>query len=116
MVASNLFGDILSDISAIIVGSMGLAPSANLDPLRRHPSMFEPVHGSAPDIAGKGIVNPLATILSTAMMLDHLRMAEAASKIERAVASVLAEGRARTPDLGGKSSTQEVTDAILEKL
>jgi tartrate dehydrogenase/decarboxylase/D-malate dehydrogenase len=116
VVASNLFGDILSDISAIIVGSMGLAPSANLDPLRRHPSMFEPVHGSAPDIAGKGIVNPLATILSTAMMLDHLRMAEAACQIERAVASVLAEGRARTPDLGGKSSTQEVTDAILEKL
>jgi tartrate dehydrogenase/decarboxylase/D-malate dehydrogenase len=116
VVASNLFGDILSDISAIIVGSMGLAPSANLDPLRRHPSMFEPVHGSAPDIAGKGIVNPLATILSTAMMLDHLRMGEAASQIKRAVASVLAEGRARTPDLGGKSSTQEVTNAILEKL
>ena len=96
--------------------SIGVAPSGNINPERKFPSMFEPVHGSAPDIAGKGIVNPLATILSTAMMLDHLRMAEAASKIERAVASVLAEGRARTPDLGGKSSTQEVTDAILEKL
>ncbi len=73
VVGSNLFADILSDISAIIVGSMGLAASANLDPLRRFPSMFEPVHGSAPDIAGKGIVNPLATILSAGMMLDHLR-------------------------------------------
>ena len=116
VVASNLFGDILSDISAIIVGSMGLAPSANLDPLRRYPSMFEPVHGSAPDIAGKGVVNPLATILSAAMMLDHLGATEAAQQVERAVAGVLAEGRARTPDLGGKSTTVEVTDAVLEKL
>jgi tartrate dehydrogenase/decarboxylase/D-malate dehydrogenase len=116
VVASNLFGDILSDISAIIIGSMGLAASANLDPLKRYPSMFEPVHGSAPDIAGKGIVNPLATILSAAMMLDHLGEGDAARRVERAVADVLAEGRARTPDLGGKSSTVEVTDAILEKL
>jgi tartrate dehydrogenase/decarboxylase/D-malate dehydrogenase len=116
VVASNLFGDILSDISAIIIGSMGLAASANLDPLRRHPSMFEPVHGSAPDIAGKGIVNPLATILSAAMMLDHLGAAETARRVERAVAAVLAEGRVRTPDLGGRSSTVEVTDAVLEKL
>jgi len=116
VVASNLFGDILSDVSAIIIGSMGLAASANLDPLKRYPSMFEPVHGSAPDIAGKGIVNPLATILSAAMMLDHLGEADAARRIERAVAGVLAEGRARTPDLGGKSSTVEVTDAILDML
>jgi tartrate dehydrogenase/decarboxylase/D-malate dehydrogenase len=116
VVASNLFGDILSDISAIIIGSMGLAASANLDPLRRYPSMFEPVHGSAPDIAGKGVVNPLATILSAAMMLDHLGASGAARQVERAVADVLAEGRARTPDLGGKSSTVEVTDAILDKL
>ena len=116
VVGSNLFGDILSDISAIIVGSMGLAPSANLDPLRRHPSMFEPVHGSAPDIAGKGVVNPLAAILSAAMMLDHLKAGEAARSIEGAVADVLAEGRVRTPDLGGHSSTAEVTDAVLEKL
>jgi len=116
VVGSNLFGDILSDISAIIIGSMGLAPSANLDPLRRYPSMFEPVHGSAPDIAGKGVVNPLATILSAAMMLDHLGAADAARQVERAVADVLAGGRVRTPDLGGKSSTVEVTDAVLEKL
>jgi tartrate dehydrogenase/decarboxylase/D-malate dehydrogenase len=116
VVASNLFGDILSDISAIIVGSMGLAASANLDPQRRFPSMFEPVHGSAPDIAGKGVVNPLATILSASMMLDHLEQPEAAREVEQAVAAVLAEAQVRTPDLGGASSTQEVTDAVLEKL
>jgi tartrate dehydrogenase/decarboxylase/D-malate dehydrogenase len=78
--------------------------------------MFEPVHGSAPDIAGKGIVNPLATILSAAMMLDHLQMEEAGGEIEKAVAAVLAEEKVRTPDLGGKSSTEEVAAAILEKL
>jgi tartrate dehydrogenase/decarboxylase/D-malate dehydrogenase len=116
VVGSNLFCDILSDISAMIIGSMGLAASANLDPLRRYPSMFEPVHGSAPDIAGKGIVNPLATVLSAAMMLEHLEMSAAAQAVERAVAAVLAEGKTRTPDLGGKSSTEEVTDAVLEKL
>ena len=78
--------------------------------------MFEPVHGSAPDIAGKGIVNPIATILSTAMMLDHLQLTDSAQHVERAVAKVLSEGRARTPDLGGRNSTEEATDAILEKL
>ena len=116
VVGSNLFADILSDISAIIIGSMGLAASANLDPRRRFPSMFEPVHGSAPDIAGKGVVNPLAMILSGGMMLDHLEMADAAREVESAVAAVLAEGSVRTPDLGGKSSTEEVTSAVLEKL
>jgi tartrate dehydrogenase/decarboxylase/D-malate dehydrogenase len=116
VVGSNLFGDILSDISAIIIGSMGLAASANLDPLRRFPSMFEPVHGSAPDIAGKGIVNPLATILSAGMMLEHLEMTDAAGEVEAAVAAVLAEEKVRTPDLGGKSSTEEVTSAVAEKL
>jgi tartrate dehydrogenase/decarboxylase / D-malate dehydrogenase len=116
VVASNLFGDILSDLSAALIGSMGLAASANLDPSRRFPSMFEPVHGSAPDIAGKGIVNPLATILSAAMMLEHLEMKTAARDVERAVAATLAEGKARTPDLGGSSSTEEVTDAVLANL
>jgi tartrate dehydrogenase/decarboxylase/D-malate dehydrogenase len=116
VVGSNLFGDILSDISAILIGSMGLAASANLDPTRRFPSMFEPVHGSAPDIAGKGVVNPLATILSGGMMLEHLGMTDAAAEIEAAVAAVLAGGSVRTPDLGGKSSTEEVTNAVLEKL
>lgn len=116
VVGSNLFGDILSDISAILVGSMGLAPSANLDPLRRFPSMFEPVHGSAPDIAGKGLVNPIAQILSAGMMLEHLELPEAGKEIEHAVAKALAGGKARTADLGGKSSTQEVTDAVLEAM
>jgi len=116
VVASNLFGDILSDISAIIVGSMGLAPSANLDPLRRYPSMFEPVHGSAPDIAGKGTVNPVAAILSCAVMLNHLGASEAASDVERAVVRVLAAGSVRTPDLGGTSSTSELADAVLAQL
>jgi tartrate dehydrogenase/decarboxylase/D-malate dehydrogenase len=116
VVGSNLFGDILSDISAIIVGSMGLAASANLDPLRRYPSMFEPVHGSAPDIAGKGVVNPLATILSAGMMLDHLQITEGARDVESAVASVLADGKVRTPDLGGKSSTEEVTTQVVDKI
>src|SRR5438034_11702621 len=103
VVGANLFGDILSDISAILVGSMGLSPSANLDPLRRYPSMFEPVHGSAPDIAGKGVVNPLATILSAAMMLDHLQATEAAKREERAVPDTLAAGRRPRPDHGGTS-------------
>jgi len=116
VVGSNLFCDILSDLSAAIIGSMGLAASANLDPLRRFPSMFEPVHGSAPDIAGKGIVNPLAAILSAAMMLDHLEIGAAAREVEAAVAAVLAEGKVRTPDLGGSSATEEVTAAVLEKL
>jgi len=116
VVASNLFGDILSDLSAIIAGSIGLAPSANLDPTRRYPSMFEPVHGSAPDIAGKGIVNPLAAILSGAMMLEHLGQTDAAQGIESAVAAVLSEGRIRTADLGGSSSTREVADAVIAAL
>lgn len=116
VVASNLFGDILSDISAIVTGSIGLAASANLDPTRRHPSMFEPVHGSAPDIAGRGIVNPMAAVLSAGMMLEHLGMPEAARAIERAVAELLAERRIRTPDLGGDSTTGEVTAAIISKI
>jgi len=116
VVGSNLFGDILSDLSAILTGSIGLAPSANLDPTRRYPSMFEPVHGSAPDIAGRGIVNPMAAILSAGMMLDHLGLQDAGRKVELAVAAVLAEGRVRTPDLSGTSSTREVTDAVLAGL
>jgi tartrate dehydrogenase/decarboxylase/D-malate dehydrogenase len=116
VVASNLFGDILSDISAMIIGSMGLAPSANLDPTRRFPSMFEPVHGSAPDIAFKGIANPLATFLCAGQMLQHLGHGEAAGAIECAIARVLAETPVRTPDLGGKSTTSEVTDAVISCL
>ncbi len=116
VVGSNLFCDILSDVSAAIIGSMGLAASANIDPSRRFPSMFEPVHGSAPDIAGKGVVNPLAMILSAAMMLEHLEMEQAAREVEAAVAAVLAEERVRTPDLGGSAGTEDVAAAVLEKL
>src|ERR1035441_2619220 len=116
VVGSNLFADILSDLSAIIVGSIGLAASANPDPLRRLPSILQPVQESTPDIAGKGVVNPLAPILSAGMMLDHLGMNEAARELESAVAAVLAEGTVRTPDIGGHSSTEEVTEAVLEKL
>ncbi len=116
VVASNLFGDILSDLSAILTGSIGLAASANLDPGRRFPSMFEPVHGSAPDIAGLGIANPMASVFSVSMMLDHLECTEAAAAIHNAVAEVLAEGKVRTPDLGGPSHTHDVIDAIIAKI
>ena len=114
VVASNLFGDILTDIGAIITGSMGLASSANLNPSREHPSMFEPVHGSAPDIAGQGIANPMAQILTAAMMLDHLGEKDAASDLRRATESVLSVGETLTPDLGGASTTSAVGDAIAE--
>jgi tartrate dehydrogenase/decarboxylase/D-malate dehydrogenase len=116
LVASNLFGDILSDLSAAIVGGLGMTPSGNINPERTAPSMFEPVHGSAPDIVGKGIANPLASILSTAMMLDHVGQAASARRIERSVARTLAKARVRTPDLGGTSSTTEMTDAVIASL
>ncbi len=116
IVASNLFGDILTDIAAIITGSMGLAPSANLNPSREFPSMFEPVHGSAPDIAGKGVANPLAAILSAAMMLEFQGSPDEAAKVTAAVRAVLAEGRAVTSDLGGSAGTRECTDAVISRL
>lgn len=116
VVASNLFGDILTDISAITVGSMGLAPSANLNPERRHPSMFEPVHGSAFELIGKRRVNPVATILAAAMMVEFLGQAKAASAIRGAVAENLRETGVRTPDIGGASSTVEVGDDIVGRL
>jgi tartrate dehydrogenase/decarboxylase/D-malate dehydrogenase len=112
VVASNLFGDILTDLSAIITGSMGLAASANINPERTYPSMFEPVHGSAPDIAGKGVANPLAAVLSTALLLDHLERPRAAAAVRAAVAAVLKAGQPLTPDLGGKARTGEVGDAV----
>ena len=113
VVASNLFGDILTDLGAIIVGSMGLAPSGNIDPTKTHPSMFEPVHGSAPDITGKGIANPLAAILSAAMMLEHLELTVAAEAIHDSVRTLLAGDGPRTPDLGGTGTTEEVAAAIV---
>jgi len=116
VVASNLFGDILTDLAAIIVGSMGLAASGNIDPSRKHPSMFEPVHGSAPDIAGRGLANPLAAMLSAAMMLEHLHLRHAAAAIHTAVKSLLADNGPRTPDLGGSAHTTQVGDAIVALL
>jgi len=116
VVGSNLFGDILTDIGAIITGSMGLALSGNIDPERRYPSMFEPVHGSAPDIAGKGIANPLAAILSAGMMMRHLGETEAEAAIEAAVLGIVAENEILTPDLGGSSSTTAVGDAVVSAL
>lgn len=116
VVASNLFGDILSDLGAAVVGSIGLAPSANLNPEREYPSMFEPVHGSAPDIAGKGIANPIAQIWSGAMMLQHLGESKAALAVEGALETVLEKSDIRTPDLGGKAGTREVGEAIAHEV
>ena len=116
VVASNLFGDILTDLAAIVVGSMGLAASANIDPTRTHPSMFEPVHGSAPDIVGQGIANPLAAILSAGLMLEHLELPRAAAAINDAVKSQLAERGPRTPDLGGDSTTEQTGEAIAARI
>lgn len=116
VVASNLFGDILTDIGAIITGSLGLAQSANIDPLKRGPSMFEPTHGSAPDIAGQGVANPMAQILTGAMMLDHLGENKPADNIRSSVLQVLGDSEIRTPDLGGNSSTEAVGEAIISGL
>ena len=117
VVGSNLFGDILSDLGPAVVGSIGIAPSANINPERELPSMFEPVHGSAPDIYGKEIANPIGQIWSGAMMLEHLGESAAAAAIEAAIATVLADPKApKTPDLGGKAKTKELGDAIAAAL
>jgi tartrate dehydrogenase/decarboxylase/D-malate dehydrogenase len=113
VVGSNLFGDILSDLGAAVAGSIGLAPSGNINPERTAPSMFEPVHGSAPDIAGQGIANPIAQVWSGAMMLEHLEHPQEARAIERAIEAVVAEPRLRTRDLGGRASTRDVTSALV---
>jgi tartrate dehydrogenase/decarboxylase/D-malate dehydrogenase len=114
VVGSNLFGDILSDLGPAVAGSIGIAPSANINPERKHPSMFEPVHGSAPDIAGKGVANPIAQIWSGALMLEHLGETEAAEAITTAIEALLAEGGPRTRDLGGNAGTVEVGKALAE--
>ena len=111
VVGSNLFGDILSDLGPAVAGGIGIAPSANLNPERKFPSMFEPVHGSAPDIAGRNIANPIGTIWSVALMLDHFGSPEAARAVENAIEKVCESGP-RTADLGGKASTQEMGKAI----
>jgi tartrate dehydrogenase/decarboxylase / D-malate dehydrogenase len=113
VVASNLFGDILSDLGPACTGTIGIAPSGNINPGRKHPSLFEPVHGSAPDIAGQGIANPVGQIWAAAMMLDHLGEAEAAAAITTAMEKVLASGpQALTPDMGGRSTTEDLGRAV----
>ena len=116
VVASNLFGDILTDLGAALQGSLGLAASANLDPSGGHPSLFEPVHGSAPDIAGHSRANPIGAIWTGALMLRHLGLADEARQIETAISDVLAAGATRTPDLGGQATTDEVADAVIAAL
>ncbi|HEV7980298.1 tartrate dehydrogenase [Amycolatopsis sp.] len=116
VVGSNLFGDILSDLAAAVTGGLGMAPSGNINPQGEYPSMFEAVHGSAPDIAGQGIANPVAQILAGAMMLDHLGETVAAQAITTSVERVLAKGAVLTPDLGGRASTTDLGKAIAEAL
>lgn len=116
IVASNLFGDILTDIGSAISGSLGIAPGANLNPERQYPSMFEPIHGSAPDIAGKGIANPIGAIWAGAMMLDHLGHRDLHDRIIAAVERIVASGRLRTPDLGGTATTTELAHAVVSEI
>ncbi|MDQ2635897.1 MAG: tartrate dehydrogenase [Actinomycetota bacterium] len=116
VVGSNLFGDILSDLAAAVAGSIGIAPSANLDPPKQYPSMFEPVHGSAPDIAGQGIANPAGAVWSAALMLEHLGHPQAAADVLAAMESTLADPQTRTADLGGTASTAEVTEALVTRV
>ena len=115
VVAPNLFGDIITDLGAGIVGGMGMAPGANINP-DGGPSMFEPIHGSGPDIAGKGIANPMAAILAGAMMLEHLNEDRAARLVEDAVSQILEARQVRTPDMGGRSSTSQVGDAVMARV
>ena len=116
VVCSNLFGDILTDLGAAIAGGMGLSAGANINPERRFPSMFEPIHGSAPDIAGQGISNPMATVWACSQMMDYFGRPDLGKKMLDAVEAVLEEGTVLTPDLGGSAKTDDVTRAIINKL
>ena len=116
IVATNLHADILSDLAAALSGSIGIAPTANLDPERRGPSMFEPIHGSAFDIMGKGIANPLGSLWTSSMMLDHLGEARAAARLMRAIEHVTASGNVLPRDLGGNATTELVADAVISAI
>jgi len=116
VVGSNLYGDILTDLGAAIAGSLGMAPSANLDPTRKHPSLFEPVHGSAPDIAGRGIANPVGAVWAGALMLEHLGEQAAAARVLRAIEVAMTDPRNHTRDLGGRAGTADVERAVLAEL
>jgi tartrate dehydrogenase/decarboxylase / D-malate dehydrogenase len=116
VVGSNLFGDILTDLGGALQGSLGIPASANLNPERRFPSLFEPVHGSAPDIAGRGIANPTAAIWAVAMMLEYLGEQDAAQLVMNALERALESGRSRTPDLGGSGSTVEMTNEVISMI
>jgi len=116
IVASNLFGDILTDIGSAISGSLGIAPGANINPSRTHPSMFEPIHGSAPDIAGQGIANPIGAVWAGALMLDHLGRHDLHDRIIAALERVVAGGKFRTPDLGGTATTSQVSEAVVREI
>jgi tartrate dehydrogenase/decarboxylase/D-malate dehydrogenase len=116
VVATNLHADILSDLAAALAGSLGVAPTANLNPERRFPSMFEPIHGSAFDITGKGVANPVATFWTASMMLDHLGERDAAARLMAAIERVTATPALHTPDLGGRATTAQVTEAVCDAL
>ncbi|MDO4570095.1 MAG: tartrate dehydrogenase [Planctomycetia bacterium] len=116
VVASNLFGDILTDLGSAMLGSIGISPSGNINPEGKFPSMFEPIHGSAPDIAGKGIANPMGTLWAVVMMLEQLKLQESAGLLMNAMCEVLKEGLYRTPDIGGTATTSEMADAIIAKV
>ena len=116
IVATNLHADIISDLAAALAGSIGIAPTANLNPERQYPSMFEPIHGSAFDITGRGIANPIGTFWTACMMLDHLGEAAASARLMRAIERVTADPRLHTPDLGGHARTDAVTAAVIEAI
>lgn len=116
VVASNLFGDILTDLGSAMLGSIGISPSANINPEKKYPSMFEPIHGSAPDIAGRGIANPIGTLWSMVLMLEHLGLNEVADTLFKAVTDIIRDCKVRTPDMGGKSSTSEFVGAVIQNL
>ncbi|MUV37149.1 Tartrate dehydrogenase [Lentibacillus sp. JNUCC-1] len=116
IISSNLFGDILSDLGAAVVGGLGLAPSGNINPSGKYPSMFEPIHGSAPDIAGKGIANPIAQIWSVALMLEHLELGNLSELVINAIESTLSNKTIRTPDLGGVNTTEDIGNLIVNNL